>query len=56
MSHVKKPASTLIELGSSDPKGLITEHGGWTSHTFILAREINIPASTGRDFREGMAW
>jgi phosphotransferase system enzyme I (PtsI) len=39
--------STLIELGSSDPKGLITEHGGWTSHTFILAREINIPAITG---------
>ncbi|MGH9819392.1 MAG: phosphoenolpyruvate--protein phosphotransferase, partial [Pyrinomonadaceae bacterium] len=39
--------STLIELGSSEPHGLITEHGGWTSHTFILAREINVPAITG---------
>lgn len=39
--------STLIELGSSEPSGLVTEHGGWTSHTFILAREISIPAITG---------
>jgi phosphotransferase system enzyme I (PtsI) len=39
--------STLIELGNSEPSGLITEHGGWTSHTFILAREISIPAITG---------
>jgi len=39
--------STLIELSNVDPNGLITEHGGWTSHTFILAREINIPAVTG---------
>lgn len=39
--------STLIELGPSEPSGLITEHGGWTSHTFILAREMGIPAITG---------
>jgi phosphotransferase system enzyme I (PtsI) len=39
--------STLIELENSEPNGLITEHGGWTSHTFILAREISIPAVTG---------
>lgn len=39
--------STLIELTSSEPKAIITEHGGWTSHTFILAREINLPAVTG---------
>lgn len=39
--------STLIELAESDPAGIITEHGGWTSHTFILARELNIPAVTG---------
>ena len=39
--------STLIELAQSDLIGLITEHGGWTSHAFILAREINIPAVTG---------
>ncbi|MEP6849925.1 MAG: phosphoenolpyruvate--protein phosphotransferase, partial [Acidobacteriota bacterium] len=39
--------STLIELAASDPIGLVTEHGGWTSHTFILAREIRIPGVTG---------
>lgn len=39
--------STMIELYDGEPAGLITEHGGWTSHTFILAREINIPAVTG---------
>src|SRR5690606_14969258 len=30
--------STLVELNRTFPAGLITEHGGWTSHTFILAR------------------
>ncbi|HQU85532.1 MAG TPA: phosphoenolpyruvate--protein phosphotransferase [Pyrinomonadaceae bacterium] len=39
--------STLIELGESCPKAIIAENGGWTSHTFILAREMNIPAVTG---------
>jgi phosphotransferase system enzyme I (PtsI) len=39
--------STLVELADSQPAGIITEHGGWTSHTFILARELNIPAVTG---------
>lgn len=39
--------STLIELTDSKPKAIITEQGGWTSHTFILAREINLPAVTG---------
>ena len=39
--------STLIELTDSHPQGLITETGGWTSHTFILARELNLPAVTG---------
>lgn len=38
--------STLIELIKSHPKAIITENGGWTSHTFILARELNIPAVT----------
>ena len=38
--------STLIELIKSSPKAIITENGGWTSHTFILARELNIPAVT----------
>lgn len=39
--------STLVELAGSHPAGIVTEHGGWTSHTFILARELNIPAVTG---------
>lgn len=39
--------STLIELSQNNPKALVTEHGGWTSHTFILARELNLPAVTG---------
>ncbi len=39
--------STLIELIESQPQAIITENGGWTSHTFILAREMNLPALTG---------
>jgi phosphotransferase system enzyme I (PtsI) len=39
--------STLIELADSEPSAVITENGGWTSHTFILARELGIPAVTG---------
>lgn len=39
--------STLAEQSGSHPSAVITEHGGWTSHTFILARELNLPAVTG---------
>jgi len=39
--------STLVELAGSELGGVITENGGWTSHTFILARELNWPAVTG---------
>ena len=39
--------STLIELTGCQPQAIITENGGWTSHTFILARELNLPAVTG---------
>lgn len=41
--------STLIELADINPKAIVTETGGWTSHTFILAREMNLPAVTGLD-------
>ena len=39
--------STLVELSESNLKAIVTETGGWTSHTFILARELGIPAVTG---------
>jgi phosphotransferase system enzyme I (PtsI) len=39
--------STLVELSQSEPKAIIAESGGWTSHTFILARELGLPAVTG---------
>ena len=39
--------STLVELSEHNPKAIVTENGGWTSHSFILAREMNIPAVTG---------
>lgn len=41
--------STLVGFSDSMPKGIITENGGWTSHTFILAREVHVPAVTGLD-------
>lgn len=39
--------STLIELSRKHPGAVVTENGGWTSHTFILARELDLPAVTG---------
>jgi phosphoenolpyruvate-protein phosphotransferase (PTS system enzyme I) len=39
--------STLAELGSENLAGIVTESGGWTSHSFILARELEVPAVTG---------
>ena len=39
--------STLIELSGGLPRAIITETGGWTSHTFIIAREMKLPAVTG---------
>lgn len=50
--------STLVELSASSLAGILTEHGGWTSHSFILARESKVPAVTGlskvfRNLEEG---
>lgn len=46
VAHELNP-STLIELSSRQPVAIVTEQGGWTSHTYILARELAIPAVTG---------
>ena len=39
--------STLVELSRHRPLAIVTEYGGWTSHAFIMAREMRIPAVTG---------
>lgn len=39
--------SSLMELTKSKPAALITERGGWTSHTSILAREFRLPMASG---------
>jgi phosphotransferase system enzyme I (PtsI) len=39
--------STLFELAEHAPLAFVTENGGWTSHSFILAREMKRPAVTG---------
>jgi phosphotransferase system enzyme I (PtsI) len=39
--------STLAEFSTETPRAVISENGGWTSHTFILARELDLPAVTG---------
>jgi phosphotransferase system enzyme I (PtsI) len=39
--------STMVELLNGVVKGLVTESGGWTSHSFILAREHGLPSATG---------
>jgi len=39
--------STLIAFAQTPPVAIVTEHGGWTSHAFIIAREMQIPAVAG---------
>lgn len=53
IAAVEVSPSTLTELIASRPRAVITENGGWTSHTFIIARELNLPAVTGlKNFRQ----
>lgn len=43
--------SAVAELDLRHARGLVTDSGGWTSHTAILARGAGIPAVVGlRDF------
>lgn len=39
--------STMLEFLNVRPAAIVTEHGGWTSHAFIMARELGIPAISG---------
>lgn len=39
--------STMLGFLRDKPVALVTEHGGWTSHVFIMARELGIPAVAG---------
>ncbi len=39
--------SRLMELAKRSPVAVISEHGGWTSHSSILARELKLPVVTG---------
>ena len=39
--------SRLWDLAKKKPSAVILEHGGWTSHTSILARELKLPVVTG---------
>ncbi len=39
--------SAIMELVKNKPSALITEQGGWTSHSSILARELNLPMVSG---------
>ena len=43
--------STIAELDFTHIKAVVTDVGGWTSHTAIIARGLGIPAVVGlRDF------
>lgn len=39
--------STLVEFSGDNIPAIVTQAGGWTSHSFILARELRIPGVTG---------
>jgi len=39
--------SIVVELAKDKLKAIVSESGGWTSHAFIIARELGIPAVTG---------
>jgi len=39
--------SWIMDLKKGNPAALITERGGWTSHTSILARELMLPMASG---------
>ncbi|MBP7474345.1 MAG: phosphoenolpyruvate--protein phosphotransferase [Pyrinomonadaceae bacterium] len=41
--------STVVEFSHTAPAAIVALRGGWTSHSSILARELEIPMVTGAD-------
>ena len=39
--------SNILDIAKFQPAAIVVESGGWTSHTFIMARELGIPAISG---------
>lgn len=39
--------STVLTLAKFKPAAIVSESGGWTSHSYILARELGIPCISG---------
>lgn len=55
VSHELRP-SMVLELAKQRPAAFVTERGGWTSHSSIVAREFHIPMVSGvRDVRATFA-
>jgi phosphotransferase system enzyme I (PtsI) len=46
VAHELTPTE-IVEIGRHSPAGFVTERGGWTSHSSILAREFRIPMVSG---------
>lgn len=46
--------SHIVTIAKSQPGAIITERGGWTSHSAIIAREAKIPMVTGVHLAEAM--
>ena len=46
--------SAIVEIAKYKPAGVITERGGWTSHTSILGRELKLPMVSGIKDVEGL--
>lgn len=49
------PASVLAELDMTNVIAIVTQAGGWASHTAVIARGLRIPAIVGLDLETGQS-